>query len=103
MSPPLDILGLTHDALCAEMGRLHGKPGKGTYHGDAVFQALHRGGSFDPASLPEFAANPGLAQKAAEHFSLRLPDLADKQGDGDTYKFLLKLAGDSKSAPGGAL
>ena len=89
----LDILGLTHDALCAEMGKLHEKPGKGTYHGDAVFQALYKHGTFNPASLPEFEANPGLAQRASEHFRFQLPTLTDKQGDGDTYKFLMKLQG----------
>ncbi|MCD6025210.1 MAG: rlmN 2 [Fibrobacteria bacterium] len=93
MSSPLDILGLTHEALCAEMGLLHEKPGKGTFHGDAVFQALYRHGTFDPASLPAFEANPRLAQKAAERFRLAPPPVTDKQGDGDTYKFLMKLEG----------
>jgi 23S rRNA (adenine2503-C2)-methyltransferase len=93
MSSPLDILGLTREALCAEMGLLHDKPGKGTYHGNAVFEALYKRGTFDPASLPEFAANPGLARKASARFALRLPEITDIRGDGDTFKFLMKLEG----------
>lgn len=91
MSEPIDILGLSHDALCTEMGCLHGKPGKGAYHADAVFQKLYRAGIFDPEHLPEFAANPALARSAREHFRFTLPPLAGKQGDGDTFKFLLRL------------
>jgi 23S rRNA (adenine2503-C2)-methyltransferase len=91
MSESIDILSLPHAALCAEMGGLHEKPGKGEYHGDAVFQALYREGRFEPESLPEFESNPALARRAKEHFRFALPPLAGKQGDGDTYKFLLSL------------
>jgi 23S rRNA (adenine2503-C2)-methyltransferase len=91
MPESIDILNLPHDALCAEMGRLHEKPGKGEYHGDAVFQALYREGRFDPENLPEFKSNPGLARSAHDHFHYALPPLAGRQGDGDTYKFLLSL------------
>ncbi len=97
MSEPIDILGLPHDALCAEVGRLHGKPGKGEYHGDAVFQALYREGRLDPESLPEFQSNPVLARKVREAFSFELPPIRAREGDGDTYKFLLSLKGGLES------
>ena len=87
----MDILNLPYDALCREFGSLHGKPGKGVYHGDAVFQKLYRDGIFDPETLPEFESNLPLAQKAKEFFRYALPPLAGKQGDGDTFKFLLHL------------
>jgi len=93
MPSSLDILGLPHADLCAEIGKLHGKAGKGVFHGDAVFQALYKHGTFDPASLPAFADNPALARKVAEHFRLALPEITDKQGDGDTFKFLMKTEG----------
>ena len=91
MPEPIDIFGLSHDALCAEMGRLHGKPGKGEYHGDAVFQALYRQGRFDPESLPEFQANPALARKVRDAFSFALPPIRAREGEGGAYKFLLSL------------
>ena len=97
MPESLDILGLSHDALCAEMAKLHGKPGKGEYHGDAVFQALYRDACFEPESLPEFQANPALARKARERFSFSLPPIRAREGDGDTYKFLLSLKGGLES------
>ena len=87
----LDLLGLSFEALSRELGLLHERPGKGAFHADAMFKALYRDGVFDPASLPEFESNPALAQKAAGHFHFALPPLAGKQGDGETFKFLLRL------------
>ncbi len=97
MAIPLDILGLTCDALCDEIGRLHNKPGKGDYHGRALFRALYRTGAFAPETLPEFADNLSLAQKVKDHFRLSLPPISSQQTDGDTYKFLLKLDGGLES------
>jgi 23S rRNA (adenine2503-C2)-methyltransferase len=91
MSSPLDILGLSRSALCAEFGALHGKPGKGAYHGEAVFKAMYERGTFAPEGLPEFEMNPALAQRARDHFRFTLPEITGNKGDGDTYKFLLKL------------
>ena len=90
-STSLDILGLSHEAMCAEMAMLHGKPGKGAYHADAIFQALYHDAVFDPENLPEFSANPSLALTAKKHFRFSLPEISGRQGDGDTFKFLLKL------------
>ncbi len=87
----MDILSLPYDALCRKFAALHGKLGKGVFHADAVFQKLYRDGVFDPESLPEFVANLPLARSAKQHFSFALPPLAGKQGDGDTFKFLLRL------------
>ena len=87
----VDILGLTRDALCAEFGRLHDKPGKGTYHGEAVFKALYARGDFAPEDLPEFEKNRDLARRAREHLRFALPEITGNKGDGDTYKFLLKM------------
>lgn len=93
-SPPLSLLGLTRSRLRAEVSRLHGKPGKGAWHADAVFKALYAEGSFDPASLPEFSGNPALAQRVREAFRLELPELSGKRGDATqgAYKFLLRMA-----------
>jgi 23S rRNA (adenine2503-C2)-methyltransferase len=97
VSTPLDILSLTRAGLAAEIGHLHGRPGKGVYHADAIFKTLYTTGVFDPESLPEFAGNPGLASRVREHLRLDLPDITGRQGDGDTYKFLLKLESTSGS------
>ncbi len=91
MPESVDILGLPREALHREIGALHDRPGKGEYHGDALFRALYRDGVLDPGSLPEFAANPGLARKVVERFRFELPPLAGKQGDDTAYKFLLRL------------
>jgi 23S rRNA (adenine2503-C2)-methyltransferase len=91
---PLDILGVTRTALARILGDLHGRPGKGAYHADALFRALYETGRFDPEALPEFRDNPTLAARVRGHFSLDLPDIAGREGDGDTYKFLLKLGND---------
>jgi 23S rRNA (adenine2503-C2)-methyltransferase len=91
MSASADILGFTHEALCREIGALHHRPDKGEFHGDAVFRALYQNGIFDPEALSEFSANPDLARKVKAHFRYQLPALAGKQGDGNTYKFLLRL------------
>jgi 23S rRNA (adenine2503-C2)-methyltransferase len=93
VSAPLDILSLTRAELAAEIGRLHGKPGKGAYHADALFKDLYVNGRFEPESLAEFAGNPALAARARDRFRLDLPDISGKEGDGHTYKFLLKLEG----------
>src|SRR4051812_20376101 len=97
MPDALDILNLPHEALCREFGALHGRPGKGAFHADAVFQALYREAAFDPESLPEFADNPALARAAKEHFHFALPEVSGKKIDGDTYKFLLRLQGGLES------
>ena len=44
--------------------------------------------------MPEFADNLELARKVQEHLRLELPPVVDRQGDGETYKFLLRLADD---------
>ena len=95
MPQPLDILGLTRAELAIEVGILHGKPGKGAYHADAVFKDLYENARFAPELLPEFGDNPGLAERVRDHFRLALPDITGRQGDGDTFKFLLKVDGES--------
>ncbi len=95
MPQPLDILGLTRAELAIEVGILHGKPGKGAYHADAVFKDLYENARFAPELLPEFGDNPGLAERVRDHFRLALPDITERQGDGDTFKFLLKVDGES--------
>lgn len=95
MSSALDILGLTRAELAAEIALLHEKPGKGAYHADALFKDLYEHARFAPETLPEFADNPALAERVRDRFRLALPDIAGRQGDGDTYKFLLKLEGRS--------
>src|SRR3989338_3488962 len=91
MPEVMDVTCLPRESLRREIGALHPRPGKGAYHADAVFRALYRDGIFDPASLPEFIANPGLAGKVRERFRYELPPVAGKQGDGTAYKFLLRL------------
>lgn len=88
---PLDILGLSYADLADEMGRLHPKPGKGEFHGGAIFRDLHQNAIFAPEALPAFAANPSLAQAARERFGFELPPVVERSGDGVTYKFLLRL------------
>ena len=88
LAGPDDILLYDYDGLTAEFDR---RFGKGEYHAGALFRALYRTGESDPASLPEFAANPSLAKAVSAAFRYRLPPEAGRSGDGDTYKFLLKL------------
>jgi 23S rRNA (adenine2503-C2)-methyltransferase len=93
MTAPLDILSLTRAGLAAEIGLLHDRPGKGEYHADALFKDVHEKGRFAPEELPEFADNPVLAARVRERFRLDLPEISGREGDGDTYKFLLRLDG----------
>jgi 23S rRNA (adenine2503-C2)-methyltransferase len=91
---PDDILRYDYDGLAAEFGR---RFGKGGYHSGALFRALYQRGESDPGKLPEFAANPSLAQAVREAFGYRLPRESGRSGDGETYKFLLKLRGGYES------
>ncbi|HLU70497.1 MAG TPA: hypothetical protein VKZ88_06975, partial [Fibrobacteria bacterium] len=94
MTPPLDILGLTRTQLATHLGRLNTRStreGRGVYHADALFRDLYRHARLAPDALPAFADNPALATAIHNAFSLTLPELAGRHGDGDTYKFLLKL------------
>src|SRR5258706_8404468 len=83
-----DILLYDYDGLTAEFDR---RFGKGEYHAGALFRSLYRKGEPDPGLLPEFAANPSLAQAVRASFRYRLPEDAGRSGGGETYKFLLKL------------
>ena len=83
-----DILRFDYDGLTAEFGR---RFGKGAYHAGALFRSLYQRGAEDPGPLPEFAANPSLAAQVRAEFGYRLPEIAGRSGDGETYKFLLKL------------
>jgi 23S rRNA (adenine2503-C2)-methyltransferase len=88
LTGPDDILAYDYDGLTAEFDR---RFGKGEFHSGALFRALYRHGADDPGALPEFAANPSLATQVSAAFGYRLPEIAGRSGDGETYKFLLKL------------
>ncbi|MDB5050311.1 MAG: hypothetical protein JWO30_3382 [Fibrobacteres bacterium] len=88
LSGPDDILRYDYDGLTAEFDR---RFGKGEYHAGALFRSLYRRGESDPGLLPEFAANPSLAQAVRGAFQYALPREAGRSGDGETYKFILKL------------
>jgi 23S rRNA (adenine2503-C2)-methyltransferase len=88
LTGPDDILAYDYPGLEAEFQR---RFGKGEYHSGSLFRALYRRGADDPAALPEFAANPSLAAEVSAAFGYRLPEIAGREGDGETYKFLLKL------------
>jgi len=90
----VQILGYDYAGLVREFDR---RFGKGEYHAGALFRSLYRKGVADPTGLPEFAANPPLAAAVREAFPLTLPEVAGKSGDGDTYKFLLRLSGGLES------
>ncbi len=90
-SPTHDILGFSYAALAREVGDLHAKPGKGEFHGGALFRDLYQKAVFQPEASSAFAANPALARAVADHFRFELPELAGRAGDGVTYKFLLRL------------
>lgn len=107
-----DILRYDYDGLVAEFGR---RFGKGEFHAGALFRSLYRKGESDPGKLPEFAANPTLAESVRQAFKYSLPPLVGRSGAGDTgfqsesgsrgesgsrsetYKFLLKLRGGLES------
>jgi 23S rRNA (adenine2503-C2)-methyltransferase len=96
---PLDILGLTRAELADHLGRLNVKStraNKGAFHADALFTDVYENARLAPEALPAFADNIGLAERVREAFTLSLPDITGRQGDGDTYKFLLKLEGGEK-------
>jgi 23S rRNA (adenine2503-C2)-methyltransferase len=91
MSGSIDILGLPYEALRREFEILRGKSGKGAFHAEAAFRSAHRNGVFEPDNMRDFADNPSLARRAAERFHCALPSLSKKRGEGETYKFLLRL------------
>jgi 23S rRNA (adenine2503-C2)-methyltransferase len=88
LTGPDDILAYDYAGLAASFDT---RFGKGEYHSGALFRALYRRGADDPFALPEFAANPSLAAQVSAAFGYRLPEVSGRSGDGDTYKFLLKL------------
>ncbi len=88
LTGPDDILRYDYAGLTAEFAR---RFGKGEYHAGALFRSLYRRGADDPGPLPEFAANPSLAAKVRDAFAYSLPEISGRSGDGETYKFLLKL------------
>ncbi len=75
-------------ALVAAFGE---RFGKGEYHALAYFRSIHRNGVPDPRGLPEYARNPRLADEVAAQMPVVLPPVCGRSGDGDTYKFLLRL------------
>jgi len=85
---PIDPLLLDLPSMVAEFGE---RFGKGEFHALAFFRAIHGSGVFDPRRLPEYAANPALAEAVAAQFPVRLPSICGRSGDGETYKFLLRL------------
>lgn len=87
-----NVVGLTFESLCSELSQLHGKSRKCEFHARAIFKSLYREGRFDPLSLPELLDNVDFAKNVANHLCLDLPSICDRQVDGDTYKFLLKLS-----------
>lgn len=102
MIAPFDILGLTRTKLAGHLARLNVKStraGKGAYHADALFKDVYTNARLAPEVLPAFADNPDLAARVRETFTLNLPDLAGKQGDGETFKFLLALHPQPTDAP----
>lgn len=94
MAIPLDILSLTRAQLASHLGRLNTKSArahKGVFHADALFRDLYRHARLAPETLPAFADNPMLADAVRSAFTLNLPELAGREGNQETYKFLLKL------------
>jgi len=85
---PVDPLLLDLPSLVAEFRE---RFGKGEYHALAFFRSIHRSGVSDPRVLPEFAGNPALAEAVAAQFPVRLPPVCGRSGEGETYKFLLRL------------
>jgi 23S rRNA (adenine2503-C2)-methyltransferase len=116
MAAPLDILSVTRAELAETLGRLNVKsirankgdventrpnrgvfentrPNRGAFHADALFKDVYENARLAPEELSAFADNPALAASVRETFRLALPDITGRQGDGETYKFLLKLDG----------
>ena len=87
----MDILDFPRETLGRKIGTLHPRPGKGSYHGNALFRQIHTLGKFEPETLPEFQGNPDLARRVREKFRFDLPPISGRQTDGDTFKFLLRL------------
>ncbi len=91
-----DILSRDYDSLVREFDE---KFGKGEYHAGAWFRALYRKGLADPRPLPEFAANPALAESVRATYALRVPEVFFRSGATEsaskpkdvTYKFLMRL------------
>lgn len=91
LTGPLDILQFDYLGLISQF---ESKFGKGEYHAGALFRALYREGISDPHLLPEFDANPSLAEEVKKTFGLYLPNLAGRSEENKTdttYKFLLQL------------
>lgn len=83
-----DVRGFSYADLIEEFSRRYGK---GEFHAGAVFRQVQREGKFTPETLEAFAKNPALAQRVAADFRLPEPAFAGRRGEGDTYKFLLRL------------
>ncbi len=85
---PLDLLSHDYEGLAREFRE---RWGKGEYHSGAVFRQVHQTGKLNLDALTEFDKNPAFRETLRQSLTFSLPPLVDKKGDGDTYKFLLKL------------
>ncbi len=74
---PVDILGQSYADLTQAFSD---RFGKGEYHAGALFRSLYRKNQSVPSTLPEFADNPALAEKVAETFGFRLPEIVPTPG-----------------------
>ncbi len=84
----LDLLAHDYAGLIREFRR---RWGKGEYYSGAVFRQVFQSGKLDLDALPEFDKNPAFRATLRQNLGLNLPPLVGKRGDGDTYKFLLRL------------
>ncbi len=104
----MDVLQYDYAGLVADFGA---RFGKGEYHAGALFRSLYRQGVVDPRLLPEFKANPALAEAVYSTYTFRRPEILDRTPDkvhasdqtsarqepvsavpsGQAFKFLMRL------------
>jgi 23S rRNA (adenine2503-C2)-methyltransferase len=92
----MDILQYDYAGLVADFGA---RFGKGEYHAGALFRSLYRQCVVDPRLLPEFKANPALAEEVFSTYTFKRPEVLERTRDeisspapaGQTYKFLMRL------------
>ena len=84
----LNILAMTHDALCCELGDRYGR---GAYHASAIFKALY--GNYNGAvdRAPEVAASRGLSEALGRDLWFAPGTMVDEQSQDGITKFVIRL------------
>jgi 23S rRNA (adenine2503-C2)-methyltransferase len=85
----MDILEHSYDSLC---DTLKSRFGRGAADARAILRQVHRQGNIRFREDPDLARNPAVARRYEREIALTLPDLQERQQEGETTKLLFRLA-----------